>query len=388
VEVQRFSSIHDIPEGLWDSLADGDPPYQSHRLLRAVEDAGVEDGHFWYLVFRDGERWVATAALSAFTVSLDLFLPKGFQKLVARARRAFPRCLRIDVLFCGLPASFGQSHLCLAEDALARPVLARLAEEMATLGREEGLRYLCVKEFKARELPAVEPLEELGFFRGHSLPYMAMEIRWRSFDEYLASLRHPYRRQIRRSLAKMGMTRPEIRPYSPRRLADSRPHLVLGGPESLSPGRFYTLYRNVMARAETRLEFLNPAFFERLWVELGPDLQILTAVVESEVLGAALLVKSGETLSFMLVGLPEAQETPHDVYFNLVSALLDQAIRQGCRRLNLGQTAYWVKQRIGGEPEDEFLFFKAASPTLHFLLRALRGVLFPRPLLKSPRVFK
>jgi hypothetical protein len=56
-------------------------------------------------------------------------------------------------------------------------------------------------------------------------------------------------------------------------------------------------------------------FFERLWVEFGPDLQILAAVVRGQVVGAALLLKSGETLSFSLVGLPETLETSHDVYF-------------------------------------------------------------------------
>lgn len=372
LNVRRFSSIHDIPESLWDGLLNHAHPYHSHRLIRAVEDARVENARFWYLVFQDGDRAVATAALSAFTVSLDLFLGKGFQRIAALARREFPRFLRIDVLFCGLPASFGQSNLVLSQDL---SLLSLLVEEMEILSQEHGLRFLCVKEFKESELPWVQDLERLGFFRGRSIPYMAMDVRWKSFEEYLANLRHPYRRHIRRSLAKMGKE-------------DSFPRLVLGGPEVVSPGRFFQLYQNVMARTETRLEILNEAFFERLWAELGPDLQVLAAVGQGEVLAAAVLLKTGDTLNFMLVGLPETPETPWDLYFNLLYAILDQAIRQDCRRLNLGQTAYWGKQQIGGQPEEEFLFFKAANPRLHAVLRALRGILFPRTRLKSPRVFK
>lgn len=388
LKVRRFSSIHEIPADLWDGLLNGDHPYHAHRLLRAVEDARVENSRFWYLVFQERERPVATAALSAFTVSLDLFLGKGFQKIVALARRGFPRFLKIDILFCGLPASFGQSNLFLSADTPPRPVLELLANEMAALSRQEGLRFLVVKEIKEHDLPRVEFLERLGFFRGHSIPFLAMDVRWPSFDAYLASLRHSYRRHIRRSLAKMGLERPEVRPFSPECLADPRPQLVLGDPGIVSPDRFFALYRNVMARAETRLEMLNEEFFERLWVELAPDLQILAVVVGGEVQGAALLLKIGATLNFMLVGLPETPETPHDVYFNLLYAILDQAIRQGCRRLNLGQTAHWGKQRIGGEPEEEFLFFQAVNPRLHALLRAFRRILFPRIRLKSPRVFK
>jgi predicted N-acyltransferase len=383
LHVRRFSSIHEIPESLWDGLLDDDQPYHTHRLIRAVEDARVEDSRSWALLFYDGDRPIASAVLSAFTVSLDLFLGKHFQKLAAVVRRRFPRFLRIDVLFCGLPASFGQSNLHLSEHAPARHVLELLVREMESLARETGLRFLCIKEFKAHELPRVDELQELGFFRGHSLPYMAMDIRWQSFDEYLASLRHTYRRHIRRSLAKMGLTRPEVQA-----VPGDGPGLVLGGPEVLTPRRFFELYCNVMARSETKLEMLNEAFFERLWIELGPDLQVLAAVTGQEVLGAALLVKSGATLNFMLVGLPAAPRTPHDVYFNLLYAILDQAIRQGCRSLNLGQTAYWGKQQIGGQPEEEFLFFKASNRSLHALLRALRRILFPRLPLPSPRIFK
>lgn len=389
LRVCRHSSIHEIPADLWDGLGqDGHQPYHAHRLIRAVQDARVADSRFWVLVFWEGERPVASAVLSAFTVSLDIFLGKGLQKLAALARRRFPSFLRIDVLFCGLPVSLGQSNLVIASSTPTQPVLELLAAEMKTISREEGLRFLCVKEFKASELSEVQGLERLGFFRGHSIPCMTLHLRWRSFDEYLGSLRHPYRRHILRSLAKMGMQRPQVHAFSPDALDDPQPRLVLGGPEVMSPGCFFQLYRNVMARAETRLETLNEAFFERLWLELGQDLQILAAVAGGKILGAALLLKTGTILHFMLVGLPEARETRHDIYFNLVYAICDQAMRQGCRQLNLGQTAYWKKQQIGGEPEDVFLFFKALNPGLHAALRALRRILFPRVLLKSARVFK
>jgi predicted N-acyltransferase len=385
LRVRRFSSIHEIPESVWDGLLDEEHPYHAHRLIRAVEDARVEESRFWALLFYEGGRPVASAVLSAFTVSLDIFLGKALQSLAARVRRWFPRFLRIDVLFCGLPASFGQSNLRLSDAAPARRVLELLVGEMESIARAGGLRFLCIKEFKASELSQVADLERLGFFRGHSIPYMTLDIRWRSFDDYLASLRHSYRRHIRRSLAKMGMTRPEVRDAGG---PGPQPCLVLGGAEVVSPQRFHQLYGNVMARSETRLEMLNEAFFERLWAELGRDLQIVAAVDRGEVLGAALLLKSGTTLNFMLVGLPETPQTPYDVYFNLLYAIVDQAIRQGCRRLNLGQTAYWGKQQIGGQPEDEFLFFKASNPTLHAVLRGLRRILFPRLVLESPRVFK
>lgn len=373
MRAQRFSSIHEVPEALWDGLLDEDRPFHRHRFLRAVEDARVEDARFWYLIFFAGERLerpVATAALSAFTVSLDLFLGRRAQRVVERLRRRSPRLLRLDVLVCGLPVSFGQSNLVVADSSCAAAVLALLAQEMDAIARAEGLRYLCVKEFRPSDLDVFSGLEPLGFFRGHSLPAMSMAIPWSSFDEYLASLRHPYRRRIRKSRAKL----------------DQAP--ILGGPELVTPKRFHQLYSNVMARAETRLELLNEAFFEQLWSEMGTDLQILAVQQDGEILAAALLMRTGATLRFVLVGLPEVERTEEDVYLNLLYAIVEQAIRQGCRTLVLGQTAYWSKQSIGGVPEPEYLYFKASDRRLHVVLRLLRGVLFPRLRLKDARALR
>lgn len=369
MRAQRFSSIHEVPEDLWDGLLDDTQPWHRHRFLRAVEDARVEDARFWYLVFYADNRPVATAALSAFTVSLDLFLGRTVQRIVERLRRRWPRLLRLDVLLCGLPASLGQSNLVVTDPGLVAAVLTLLTQEMDAIARAEGLRYLCLKEFRQAELDRVEGLERLGFFRGHSLPGMAMEIRWDSFGAYLASLRHSYRRRIKKSRAKLD--RPPI----------------LGGPELVSPARFHQLYAHVMARADTRLELLNRAFFERLWVELGTDLQLLAVQRDEEVVGAALLLRTGSTLRFVLVGLPEQERTEEDVYLNLLYAIVEQAIRQRCYHLVLGQTAYWSKQSIGGVPEPEYLYFKAINRRLHAVLRLLRGILFPRVKLKTARVF-
>ena len=66
----------------------------------------------------------------------------------------------------------------------------------------------------------------------------------------------------------------------------------------------------------------------------------------------------------------------------------DEAFAERCRRLNLGQTAYWGKQQIGGIAEEEFLYFKAVNPVLHKILRRLRRILFPQLRLPLPATTK
>ncbi len=51
-------------------------------------------------------------------------------------------------------------------------------------------------------------------------------------------------------------------------------------------------------------------------------------------------------MTFALVGLHYEERDKYDVYFNLVYGILLLAFRAGVTELHLGQTSYWLKQRI------------------------------------------
>ena len=64
------------------------------------------------------------------------------------------------------------------------------------------------------------------------------------------------------------------------------------------------------------------------------------------------------------------------------------ATRQGCRQLNLGQTSYWLKQRIGGVCIPEYFYFRADQWLIHFCIRSLRTQIFPETKLQKPQAFR
>ena len=73
-----------------------------------------------------------------------------------------------------------------------------------------------------------------------------------------------------------------------------------------------------------------------------------------KIISSALLVPHGDTLTFMLAGR-ENEKDEYDSYFNLVYGIIALAIQSGCKKLKLGQTAYWVKQCVGALPEPELI---------------------------------
>jgi predicted N-acyltransferase len=232
----------------------------------------------------------------------------------------------------------------------------------------------------------MDGLTEHGFFRGHSIPYVSMDIRWPSFESYLSALRHNYRRPIKLTLKRRGQSRPEIVMDPSSFFPAEMPKLIVDGKQACSPQAFFELYLQVMDRAKVKLETLNRAFFEHLYANM--DVRVLAMIKGEQILGAAILIVDGTTMTFLLVGLDYTKRDEYEIYFNLVYGIISLAIEWGCTKLNLGQTSYWLKQRIGGVCIPEYLYFKANHHLVHSCLRTLRSVIFPETALPVPRVFR
>lgn len=384
-----LDSINHVAATDWDSLLPPAEVLHAHRFNRVVEAAGVENAVLRYVVVHQNDQLAATATLAAFDIDLGLFLGKTAERWLARLRRVFPTFLRIKILVCGLPASFGQANLALAQNADTDAALGAVARAMEELAKHHGIRYLCFKEFDSAAADRYAVLERHGYFRADSLPDTYLDLRkWTSFGRYLQDLRAPYRRKIQLSLRKLGLERPEIHAFSPEKAASQQPALLYGGAEVCAPSEFYRLYLAVMARAGTKLETLNLAFFEQLYAQYAGELVVLALYRGGEVLGAALLLPAGETLLFLLVGQEQARQEETDTYFNLVYGIMEYAFRHGFRAVKTGQTAYPFKLRVGAEPRPLFLFFKAKSGIKHALLRKFRAVLFPQVSLRAGRIWK
>jgi len=135
-------------------------------------------------------------------------------------------------------------------------------------------------------------------------------------------------------------------------------------------------------------ETLNLDFFRKLFNVFGDNLQILEFRKGNKTFGAAICMVRERTMTFALVGLHYEERDKYDVYFNLVYGILQLAFRAGVTELHLGQTSYWLKQRIGGICIPEFFLFKAMNPLVHHLLKKLNPLIFPREIVKKPTVFR
>lgn len=388
LEVQSFNSIKEIDKKLWNSINKNQDIFHSYEFLCSVEESKIEDSKFWYLIAYFKGKPIGSAALSSFCVLLDLFTNKNIQKVINLIRKKFPKLLKIRVLFCGLPISIGKNSITISNGFFLNNFIYEVVMQMEKIASQHEINFLCFKEYKEDEVKWFDKLTEFGFIKLDSLPYVKMQVHWSTFDEYLSSMRHNYRRQIKNSLFNPTEKHPIICEYQ--FSTDISAHseiLMLFRPSEFDHQKFFNLYLQVMDRAKNKLEILNEDFFKNVFKQLDKKSMILTVIKDNSIYGAAYLVLDSNKITFLLAGLDYNYRDYHNVLINLIYGIIQIAIDKKCKSIELGQTSYELKQRVGGKCTDEYFFLKSSSLVMNTIIRIFKPLLFPKTIINCRRVF-
>jgi hypothetical protein len=370
--VREFRTITEVPETEWDSLLDPDDLQATHRFVRLCERSAIEGAEYRHLLIRRDEGLVATATLCLMRVRLDLLASGLVRRLARGVRRLRPAFLELQVVFCGLPVSFGQSLLRFHLGAEVAAVLPLVREAADRFAEQRGAPVVCFKAFADAEAERLAPLQQSGYQRLPSLPSCRLPLPWRYWDEYLGGMRAGYRRQV------LGTLRSARQQALTAHVVD-RWH-------GECP-RIFALYEQVMARAEFQLERLNLAFFERLSAEFADCSSAILIRRGDQTLAAAVLLHGPRLTTFLLVGIDYERSRAAPVYPLLVSETVRDAIGRGACALEMGQTSYALKQRLGATTSRRHLFVRFRGALGRPLFRSASGLLFPEVVPIPRRVF-
>lgn len=198
-------------------------------------------------------------------------------------------------------------------------------------------------------------------------------------ETFIGAMRSHYRRKYRAAATLMGGPGPvwmsgslrlEERPFTP---GDAR--------------GFYEGYGRVMERTRVRLETYPEDFFHAL-ARSALDVRVLqlTNQETGESL-AALLIVSGDFLSFALIAKDRAYYRDA-LYTVLLQCIVLYGVRGGFNEVRLGQTSSYAKCSVGAQPWRLETFIRMRNARRHRALERFGPLLFPE--VDTPRlsVFK
>ena len=371
--VRVFRDIREVDANQWDSLLGPEDLQISHRFIRTCQESRIENAEYWHVMVYDAEGLCCVATLSRFHVSLDVLCQGWARGAVRTIRRVDRSFLQTPMLFCGLPVSFGQPCLRVRDDADAPASIRQIANAMEDVAHQTKTSLLCFKEFSPEQAVDMDALDEVGYFRATSLPACSLPLRWHTFDDYLGSLRAGYRRQIKKSLQVAGQFGLQVR-----RFDEVSPYADV----------LFRLYEQVIDRAAHRLERLNQAFFENLGRNLRGQCRLILIQRRGRPLASAIMLLAPGVATFLLAGLDYETHQQYQTYQNLVIEVVREAIRLGTKRLEMGQTSYALKSRLGAEAAPRYLYYRHRQSLGHVLFKGTSAFLFPQVNCPRRRVFR
>jgi hypothetical protein len=126
----------------------------------------------------------------------------------------------------------------------------------------------------------------------------------------------------------------------------------------------HALYQQMVAKSDVKLEVLPIEYFRQIALELGTQADLITLLKDSKIIAFGWALRDGSTYHLTYAGVDYGLNHEFDLYFNLMYAGLDRALRDGFETINVGQTAAAFKARIGCENAPLYVFAKGLGPVM------------------------
>ncbi len=376
------SDINDIPEQLWNQCVEKGDVFHSHRFLVNMQKSKVENAEMYFVCVYNNGALIGTAVISIFRIDLSLFAVN--EPSIQLIKKIFPNLLKTKICFCGLPLSVGQNSIRVKNEANLPLVIHKVQEHLNYLSKTASVSVY--KEFSSPEF--FDTLLALGYMKLPSLPGCKMDIIHYSTENYLQSMRAKYRRQVLSSWRKLEKNKPIIESdYFNQTHQERAPVFTILKGGEIPLDAFYRGYCDVMKRTEVQLEMLNQDFFSNFFLAFPKETFALCMVFQGEIYGMFVCFEDATGIRFLWTSIQDSKPEC-DVYQNLLSCLVNYSIDQKAKFLDLGQTSYYPKIRMGGKAYPMYFYLKANNKWVHRLLMRFQTSIFPTKSTPNLHVFR
>jgi len=285
---------------------------------------------FGYWVATRGGDTVATVPYFLMDFKINTMLEDGWLKRLLGNAGFRMACI-------GHPcAAFGNIDGAVSEELMTQVFLAL----------KQFAPVVSLKGFKP-DMPAV------GFVQAKGLPVAVLTMR----ENFWQSMSSARRRNIKRKRKKASALRFEVL----RGLPDPYPQLV------------HDLYIKVHDRSKIQFERLDLNYF----VSTAPISQYVLAYLGEELVGFVQTFEKDKRMVAQYIGIDDAFNRAHGIYFALAIRVVDLAIELGCAEIELGETHYEFKRALGCSLKETSVYFRHRNPWMHRLMSLFSFVFEP-----------
>lgn len=362
MEYSLYRDVDGLDTKAWENLTQNSPFSQKH-YLKVLENTFASEIPQWHLLISKDRKPLSCSSFHIRNVELKCLAPIFLRKT------PFLKNKKIKVLYCGLPIGLCENfHFHLAPNLNPKEtneIFEKNYLVMNDLAQKEGCQILSTGTMILDEIAPEIPkaLKEKKFHQGKGAPLVYIDVKWPSFEDYLASFRSSYRRKISNDI-KLSEKNQVI--WEKCKLSD------------LDLGEIFPLYENVYNRSKFKIEFYSQAFFMKLTEYYNDKCSIIIGKLQNKIVAYALLIKNKGAIHLEVVGLNYNYVVPLGIYRNLMIQIVRFAIESQFKTIQLGPNSYHLKQRLGGKLKPISYFFKYVDPGKNYFIGKMMPIVFPK----------
>lgn len=368
-----YNSSKALPRELWDLLLENHSCTYAAAFWDLLEEANLNDFRYQYLLLLDEHNNpVAIAGCYTVTTDLAIFSTGRIKRLLQGIRTIFPNFFKVKMLECGTPVILN-APLVISSHVDSGKVIDLLCQELLRLIKQQGQHLIVVRDFEPASEGMVAHFQRHGFHFVEGLPTTYLEIRWRTLDEYLVSMKSYYRSKLLKHLRINQKT--GIRHELKEDFADMAEELC-------------AQWLNVHQHAkEYQRDILTPEFY-RGFSRMGSQSKVLLFWRNDTLVGHALLLldMNGALLRWLYFGRTEVSND--SLYLYVAYSVVETAIALGARKLELGLTTYPVKRDIGAYMSPVCFALRSPWDIANPLVSMLYPLLNQTPVIRNKNIFK
>ena len=356
--VRALPSVASVAQSDWDRLFAGKA--EGWDYFRACEQAAPQGFTPSAMGVFCGDTLIGAAPLFRTTHRLDMAMPDRLRPVGDWLHRHTPKLVNMPVLGMGSPLTEECPIGFLPGMGAAErtTTFEALLNGMSRHAEAQGISLLALKDVTDNDASwAHEALVRAGYIGTPTLPVATLRLPFKTEAEYLASLSANMRKDLKRKLKGLANVEVEIR------------HSIDG-----IENEIVELFEETRTKRHAQADYgafeeVPAGYFRAVVESLGDRALIMLCRVNGQLASFNISLVEGKRIIGKYVGMRYPLATDHNIYFINWMMMVRLCLERGIEELQVGQTAYHPKIRLGCQLKRSWVYFKHRGAMMGPLFR-------------------
>jgi len=352
------TTVTAIPKADWDSIFPSIA--ESYNFFKTLEETSQDQFKNFYIAIYEGKTPVCVAPCFIMDYPLDTTIEGPLKSALVWLQKILKRKIILHILICGCTAAEGRIGIA---GRGHNDIASTLLSEIESLAKKQKIPLIAFKDFHDDYASFFAPLTRRGLHKIPSYPGVVLDIPYRSFDEYFATLSKATRKDLRRKFQKIEKLSPVV--------------FSVTNDITALLDEAYPLYLNTLHKSDVQFERLSKEFFSGISKNMPEETRYFLWHVNGKLAAFDLCLVKGDILVDEYIGMDYSIAYDYHLYYATFRDIVNWCIQNNIKAYESGALNYDPKKRLDFRFVPHNIYLKHRNPVMNVLFGFLGQIIKP-----------